>query len=41
MALAAVATGLRALADSALGIAATTAIPAAAYQVGQYFKKQA
>ncbi|WP_165091118.1 hypothetical protein [Neisseria yangbaofengii] len=41
VALAAVATGLSAPADSALGIAAATAIPAAAYQVGQYFKKQA
>ncbi|WP_232507544.1 VENN motif pre-toxin domain-containing protein [Neisseria weixii] len=38
VALAAVATGLSAPTDSALGIAAATASPAAAYQVGQYFK---
>ncbi|RPD83168.1 hypothetical protein EGK75_13270 [Neisseria weixii] len=38
VALAAVTTGLAAPTDSALGIAAATASPAAAYQVGQYFK---
>ncbi|RPD83014.1 hypothetical protein EGK75_13760 [Neisseria weixii] len=38
VALAAVATGLSAPTDSALGIAAATASPAAAYQIGQYFK---
>ena len=36
--MAAVATGLSAPTDSALGITAATASPAAAYQVGQYFK---
>ncbi|MDO4907526.1 hemagglutinin repeat-containing protein [Neisseria sp.] len=38
VALAAVATGLSAPTDSALGITAATAGPAAAYQIGQYFK---
>ncbi|WP_421522853.1 HNH endonuclease [Neisseria yangbaofengii] len=41
VALAAVATGLSAPTDSALGIAAATASPAAAYQIGQYFKELA
>ncbi len=38
VALAAVGTGLSAPTDSALGIAAATASPVAAYQIGQYFK---
>uniref|UniRef100_UPI001F14C0A9 VENN motif pre-toxin domain-containing protein n=1 Tax=Neisseria yangbaofengii TaxID=2709396 RepID=UPI001F14C0A9 len=41
VALAAVATGLSAPTDSALGIAAAAASPAAAYQIGQYFKELA